>query len=193
MNIKINDTIIENVGITDSGDLIGLSFTTKMALSELDALFSPVTSPEIRIVDAEGKTTDMYKNRNVIDLHVSYGETENHVRAALLVTPVKIPEVEVLINQVNTQAEMIEEQKAMNAAQEEMIKGQIDTVAKQDTVIKEQEAKIATQETEIDNLKNALTEANAKIEQSEAALAETNAMNNTLMECVLEISEVVYA
>ena len=76
MNIKINDTIIKNVSITDSGDLIGLGFVTELTLPELDNLFSPAISPEIRIVDAEGKTTDMYKNRNLIDLHVNYGETD---------------------------------------------------------------------------------------------------------------------
>lgn len=172
MNIKINDTIIKNVSITDSGDLIGLGFVTELTLPELDNLFSPATSPEIRIVDAEGKTTDMYKNRNLIDLHVNYGETENQVKVALLVAPMNIPEVELLINQVNAQAEQIAEQA---------------------NVIKAQANDIAEQANEIEILKTTLSATQEELTTAQTALTETQAANDMLMECVLEMSEVVYA
>lgn len=193
MNIKINETIISNVNITDSGDLLGLNFVTNMTLATLETMFTPATSPEFRIVDDAENVVAVYRNRKLITLRVDAGDSGNVVNLALQVTPSEIEEVEILTAQV-------EEQAAANAEQAAQI-------AEQASVIEAQEAKITEQATEIENLKTSLSDAETKIAESETALAETQATltetqtaltetqatNDMLMECVLEMSEVVYA
>ena len=205
-NIKINDAVINNVDIVDSGDVLGLHFVSAMSFAELEALFTPATSPEFRIVNlietdvTEEVVVGVYKNRKLLSVKVTANDNDNTVEIVLQVTPAKIEEVEALTKQVNEQAAIISEQNAAIEAQAAANDEQSTQIAEQASVIEAQEAKITAQETEINNLKNALTDAEAKIIESEAALAETQAnlaetqaANDMLMECVLEISEVVYA
>lgn len=164
VNIKIGETLIENVSLTDSGDLLGIKFVTEMALNSIANLFDANTSPEVRVIENE-QVTKIYKNRNIVSLSMSNGDDNRTVDVVLVVTPTELKEVEMLTTQVGEQA----------------------------TTIAAQSEQIAEQETEINNLKNALTEAEAKITESESMLAETQEINSMLMECVLEMSEVVYA
>ena len=164
-HIKIGETIIRNVSLTDSGDLLGMKFMTSMTLSQLEDLFTPVTSPEFRIVNDNGDVIGVYKNRKFIGVNVDISEHGNVVNLALQVTPAKIEEVELLTNQVNAQA-----------------------------------AKIEVQAREIEILKNALDETNAilsatqeELATTQTTLAEAQDTNTMLMDCVLEMSEVVYA
>lgn len=199
INIKINNTIINNVDIVDSGDILGLRFVSAMSFAELETLFTPVISPEFRIVNfVETDVTEeivigVYKNRKLLSVKVTANDNDNTVEIVLQVTPAKIEEVETLTNQVNEQAVIISEQNIAIEAQAAANDEQSAQIAEQASVIEAQEAKITAQETEINNLKNALIDAEAKIIESEAVLAETQAANDMLMECVLEISEVVYA
>ena len=80
-NIKIGEMIIHNVGITDSGDLLGLNFVTDMNLAKLDELFSPATYPEFRIVDDNDNVMSIYRNRKVITLRIDAGESGNECPA----------------------------------------------------------------------------------------------------------------
>lgn len=185
-NIKINETIVSNVGITDSGDLLGLNFMTNMTLAELEALFTPATSPEFRVVEindiggVETETvTAVYKNRKLITLSVRAGDEYNTVDLALQVTPAEIEEVEVLTNKVNEQAAQIEVQTAANDEQAAQIA--------------EQAGVIEAQAAEIETLKGSLTETQAALGATQEELALAQETNNMLMECVLEMSEVVYA
>ena len=164
VNIKIGETLIENVSLTDSGDLLGIEFATEMTLSTISALFDANAYPEVRVIE-DGNVTKIYKNRNIVSLGMSNGDGTRVVDLVLVVTPTEIKEVEILTAQVGEQA----------------------------TTIATQSEQIAEQATEINNLKTALTEAAVKIAESEAALVETQATNDMLMECVLEMSSVVYA
>ena len=158
MNIKIGEVVIENVNITDNGDLLGMNFMTTMRLGELEELFTPGSYPEFRIVNSNGEVVSVYKNRKQITLRVDNHDEANEVNLALQVTPAKIEEVELLTNQVN-----------------------------------EQNATIEAQANEIGILKSTLSDTQTNLENTKTELVETQETNNMLMECVLEMSEVVYA
>ena len=101
MNIKIGETIIENVEITDSADLLGIKFLTTMRLSELETLFAPGSSPEFRVISQQGEIIGVYKNRKQISLNIiNLGEV-NEVNIALQVTPAEIEEVEALTTELS--------------------------------------------------------------------------------------------
>ena len=185
-NIKINETIISNVNITDSGDLLGLNFITDMSLAQLDNLFAPATSPEFRIVDDAENVVAVYRNRKLITLRVDAGEADNVVNLALQVTPAEIEEVEILTTQVEDQAAKIEAQAAL-------IDEQAATNAEQANVIEAQAAEIETLKTALNETQGELTETKTTLTETQEALAEAQATNEMLTECVLEMSEVVYA
>lgn len=178
-NIKINEIVISNVNLTDSGDVLGLQFYTDSTLAELDHLFTPGTSPEFRIVDDAENVIGVYKNRKLLSLRVDAGEEQNEVNLMMQVTPAEIEEVEVLTAKVAEQATVIAEQA---------------------TKIGTQEEQIAELHNELNETKNVLVETQnelaatkATLVETQEALAEAQAANEMLTECVLEISEVVYA
>ena len=186
MNIKIGEVVIENVNITDSGDLLGMNFMTTMRLAELEELFTPGSYPEFRVVDSNGEVVSVYKNRKQITLRVDNRDEANEVNLALQVTPAKIEEVELLTNQVNEQNAAIEAQSVANEQQA--------------VQIAEQAAVIEAQADEIETLKSTLSDTQADLGNTKTELANTQTelveaqeANNMLMECVLEMSEVVYA
>lgn len=89
-NIKINGTVIENVSLTVSPNLLGMNFETNMSLDELAALFDAETAPEIRVLDAAGNTTAMYKNRKLTTLQLETISGTRRVSIALQVTPLEV-------------------------------------------------------------------------------------------------------
>ena len=192
-HIKIGETLIKNVSLTDSGDLLGMKFMTNMTLSQLENVFTPATYPEFRIVNDNGDVIGVYKNRKFVGINIDILEHGNVVNLALQVTPAKIEEVELLTNQVNAQAAKIEAQALVNAEHTAQI-------AEQTSVIEAQANEIAEQAHEIEILKNSLNDTQAilsapqeELATTQTALTEAQATNDMLMECVLEISEVVYA
>lgn len=185
-NIKVHETMLSNVNMTDSGDLLGLNFTTNMTLAMLETMFTPATSPEIRIVNDEGNVVSLYKNRKLITLTVRAGEVDNIVDLALQVTPAKIEEVEILNNKVYEQAAIIATQAAQIEAQAMANEEQFVQIAEQANVID-------AQATEIETLKGSLTETQTALGATQEELAMAQETNVMLMECVLEMSEVVYA
>ena len=185
-NIKVHETILFNVNMTDSGDLLGLNFTTDMTLAALETMFTPATSPEIRIVNDEGNVVSLYKNRKLITLTVRAGEVDNIVDLALQVTPAEIEEVEILTNKVNEHAAVIGEQSAQ-------IEAQAMANEEQSVQMSEQANVIYAQTTEIETLKGSLTETQTALGTTQEELAMAQETNVMLMECVLEMSEVVYA
>ena len=199
-NIKINETIVSNVNLTDSGDLLGLNFVTNMTLAELETLFTPATSPEFRIVDDAENVVALYKNRKLITLRVDAGEAGNVVNLALQVTPAEIEEVELLTNQVNEQATVISEQAEQIEAQAAANDEQAAQIAEQASVIEAQATEIETLKTDLSTTQGELTETKTTLTETQTALGTTQEelaaaqeTNNMLMECVLEMSEVVYA
>lgn len=89
-NIKIGDTLIENVSLTVSPNLLGMNFTTDMSLEELAVLLDAETAPEIRVLDEAGNTTAMYKNHKLTTLQLELLSGSRRVSAALQVTPLEV-------------------------------------------------------------------------------------------------------
>ena len=118
MNIKIGETVIENVEITDSADLLGIKFLTTMRLSELETLFSPGSSPEFRIINQQGEVVGVYKNRKQISLNIANLGEVNEVNISLQVTPAKIEEVETLTTELSENTMAIAELGELTANQE---------------------------------------------------------------------------
>lgn len=206
-NIKVYETMLSNVNITDSGDILGLNFTTNMNLATLETMFTPATSPEIRVVDGNGNVVTLYKNRKLITLTVRAGEVDNIVDIALQVTPAKIEEVEALTNQVNAQAVQIEVQTVTNNEQAAQITEQTNVIDNLKRSLNDTQIALGSAQEELTTTKIALAEAEFKIIETETALTATQSVlnqtqaslmeaqdtNMMLMECVLEMSEVVYA
>ena len=115
-NIKIGDTMLENVSLTVSAGLLGLNFQTSMTLEELAVLFDAETAPEIRVLDMNGNTTAMYKNHKLTTLQLETLGGNRRVSAALQVTPMEIggdtPDIAAL------QAEVSELKAALAAIEE---------------------------------------------------------------------------
>ena len=200
MNIKIGEVVLSNVNITDSGDLLGLNFVSPMNLAQLDELFSPATYPEFRIVNDEGEAISVYRNRKVITLRVDACDEGNVVNVAMQVTPSEIEEVELLTNQVNDQNEAIvaqqtkiDEQDSVIAAQAETISAQSEQIAEQEAEIEDLKSSVVETQTNLTATQEELTTTKAALGEAQTALAEAQETNNMLMECVLEMSEVVYA
>lgn len=118
MIIKIGETVIENVEITDSADLLGIKFHTTMRLSELETLFAPGSSPEFRIINQQGEIVGVYKNRRQISLNIANLGEVNEVNIALQVTPAKIEEVETLTTELSENTMAIAELGELTANQE---------------------------------------------------------------------------
>ena len=118
MNIKIGETIIENVEITDSADLLGIKFLTTMRLSELETLFAPGSSPEFRIINQQGEIVGVYKNRKQISLNIANLGEVSEVNIALQVTPAKIEEVETITTELSENTIAIAELGEIAANQE---------------------------------------------------------------------------
>ena len=118
MNIKIGETIIKNVEITDSADLLGIKFCTTMRLSELETLFAPDSSPEFRIINQQGEIVGVYKNRRQISLNIANLGEVSEVNIALQVTPAKIEEVETLTTELSENTMAIAELGEIAADQE---------------------------------------------------------------------------
>lgn len=89
-NIKINGTVIENVSLTVSPNLLGMNFETDMSLEELAVLFDAETAPEIRVLDINGNTTAMYKNHKLTTLQLETLSGRRRVSVALQVTPLEV-------------------------------------------------------------------------------------------------------
>lgn len=201
MNIKVNDIIIPVIDIVDNKDTLGIMFNTKMTLSELDNLFTPASSPEIRIVDNNGEVTDIYKNRKLITLRTDVkNENELEVSLVLQVTPIQMEEIEALTLRLDRYEKADMER--------------LNTLQKQETKLASQEEKITTQETEISNLRIAVTNTENQVSQVDMDIldittklnATQDNLDNTLLElsgvkeenemlinCLLEMSEIVYA
>lgn len=122
---KINEMVILDPNVTDSGDVLGFSFPATMSFSELDAAFSPKTAPEIYELDESGKTTGVYKNRKVLSLRV----TEDTADVVLMVTKGIVDKTDELIAQINEQAAQIADQATQIAAQAERIAALEDELA----------------------------------------------------------------
>lgn len=118
MIIKIGETVIENVEITDSADLLGIKFLTTMRLSELETLFSPGSSPEFRVINQQGEIIGVYKNRRQISLNIANLGEVNEVNISLQVTPAKIEEVETLTTELSENTMAIAELGEIAANQE---------------------------------------------------------------------------
>ena len=199
-NIKINDVVISNVNITDCGDLLGLNFTTEMSLAELETLFTPATSPEFRIIDDADKVVGIYKNRKFITMRIDANDNCNIINMSLQVTPAEMEEVEILTNKINEQAMQIATQNMTNEMQASQIAEQANTInVLQDSLNNTQVAFGEAQEA-LNTTKASLAAAELKIIENETALnathnalVEAQELNSMLMECVLEMSEVVYA
>ena len=110
INIKINETVIHNVHLTDNGDTLGVIFTTNMTLAELENLFDPKTSSDFYVMNDSEEIIGAYKNHKVININVDILEQHNVINLILQVIPVKLKEVELLTNQLNAQMARIEAQ-----------------------------------------------------------------------------------
>ncbi len=88
-NIKIGETMLENVSLTVSAGLLGMNFQTDKTLAELAVLFDAETAPEIRVLDMNGNVTAMYKNHKLTTLQLETLGGNRRVSAALQVTPVE--------------------------------------------------------------------------------------------------------
>ena len=116
-NIKINDTILENVSIVDSGDILGLHFDTAMTLTQIDSTFNPEVCPEFYIIDDNGDTIGFYKNRKIVSVRVE----NNTADIALLVVKGEVDQVEELTARIEAQSELIEQQTKLISEQDEKI------------------------------------------------------------------------
>lgn len=89
-NIKIGETMLENVSLTVSAGLLGMNFQTDKTLADLAALFDAEAAPEISVLDMSGNVTALYKNHKLTTLQLETLGGNRRVSAALQVTPLEI-------------------------------------------------------------------------------------------------------
>lgn len=113
--IKINSTIVENANITNSTGLLGINYTTNMALTELASMYSAQNAPEVSFLNEDGTTSAIYTNHNLVSIAISTVGGSNMVDVVLKVSPVELDEATVLNEKIAVQTQEIETLKAQLA------------------------------------------------------------------------------
>lgn len=113
--IKIGSTIVENANITSSIGLLGINYTTDMALTALASMYNVQNAPEISFLNEDGTISAIYTNHNLVSIAMSTIGSKNVVDVVLKVSPVELDEATVLNEKIAAQAEKIEALKAQLA------------------------------------------------------------------------------
>ena len=113
--IKIGSTIVENANITSSIGLLGIDYTTDMALAALASMYDAQNAPEVSFLNEDGTTSAIYTNHNLVSIAMSAIGSKNVVDVVLKVSPVELDEATVLNETIAAQAEEIEALKAQLA------------------------------------------------------------------------------
>lgn len=172
MNIKIKSIIIPNVNIVESGEMLGLSFNYDTTLTEIENLFSSENLNEFQIIDDDNNIIKIFKNQRLTSLSYDIQNDQKYFKITLQVGSLQLTEIDELNNLINQQNIKIQAQNEIILAQKE----------------------------ELIELESSLFEVNNKINQAElciietqASLQETKNENEMLMDCILELSEIIYA
>lgn len=172
MNIKLNSVIIPNVDIVESGEMLGLSFSYDTTLTELENLFSPDNLNEFQIIDDDNNVLKIFKNQRLTALSYDIQDDQKYFKITLQVGSLKLTEIDELNNLINQQNIKIQ-------AQNETILAQKEELAKLESSLLEANDKI--------------TQTTLYIAETQVSLQETKNENEMLMNCILELSEIVYA
>ena len=113
--IKIGSTIVENANITSSIGLLGINYTTDMALAALASMYDVQNAREVSFLNEDGTTSAIYTNHNLVSIAMSAIGSKNVVDVVLKVSPVELDEATVLNEKIAAQAEEIEALKAQLA------------------------------------------------------------------------------
>ena len=110
--IKIGSTIVENANITSSIGLLGINYTTDMALAALASMYDAQNAPEVSFLNEDGTASAIYTNHNLVSIAMSAIGSKNVVDVVLKVSPVELDEATVLNEKIAAQAEEIKTLKA---------------------------------------------------------------------------------
>ena len=113
--IKIGSTIVENANITSSIGLLGINYTTDMALAALASMYNVQNAPEVSFLNEDDTTSAIYTNHNLVSIAMSTIGSKNVVDVVLKVSPVELDEATTLNEKIAAQAEEIEALKAQLA------------------------------------------------------------------------------
>lgn len=201
MNIKVNDIIIPIIDIVDNKDTLGIMFITEMSLSELDNLFTPASTPEIRIVEDNGDVKDIYKNRKLITLRTDVKEDNKlEVSLVLQVTPVEMEEIEAFAIRLdryevtaNQQSTTLHMQENRLASQEEKMTAQETEISNLRTAVTNTENQVSKVDMDILDITTKLNTAQDNLDATLLELSGVKEENEMLINCLLEMSEIVYA
>lgn len=205
--IKINGVEITNASVTESDSQLGIRYASAMSFDDLADLFNEENAPEVAFINEDGTTGALYRNHKMTSLKVDVSGDERMVTVVLQVSAIEMKEAEIINEKLALQEKMITAQKEMINSQAKQIEEQGNLIQTQIEELNSANAKINEQIDAIDELRNLLSLANSKIVEQSNELAETKRSldearenltiaiesNEMLTQCVLEMSEVVYA
>lgn len=172
MNIKIKSIIIPNVNIVESGEMLGLSFNYDTTLTEIENLFSSENLNEFQIIDDDNNIIKIFKNQRLTSLSYDIQNDQKYFKITLQVGSLQLTEIDELNNLINQQNIKIQAQNEIILAQKE---------------------ELIELESSLFEVNNKINQAELCITETQASLQETKNENEMLMDCILELSEIIYA